>query len=124
MTATDIINEVSAAHRIEASDLAASLTKAGWDFSSFTGTAAEISFIRKAVANVAGQMTARRDRIEATRVQMAALRDRRLTKAARANPAAQCGKCDGGGRILAFSHISGGSCFQCGGSGVIRLRAA
>jgi hypothetical protein len=45
-----------------------------------------------------------------------------LTDAARANPAAECGKCGGRGRINAFSHISHGTCFACGGSGV-RLSA-
>ena len=30
-----------------------------------------------------------------------------------------CGKCDGRGRIDAFSHYAGGVCFWCNGSGVV-----
>lgn len=47
-----------------------------------------------------------------------------LTDAARANPAAECGKCGGRGRINAFSHVSRGTCFACGGAGVRRMRRA
>jgi hypothetical protein len=28
-----------------------------------------------------------------------------------------CGKCDGKGRINAFSHVAGGTCFACAGQG-------
>ena len=31
--------------------------------------------------------------------------------------ARQCGRCLGKGRILGFSHVQGGVCFSCGGSG-------
>lgn len=34
----------------------------------------------------------------------------------------QCTKCNGRGKINAFSHISGGSCFTCKGTGKLRCR--
>ena len=35
-----------------------------------------------------------------------------------------CSKCDGRGRIDAFSHIRNGSCFACQGSGRVEIEAA
>ena len=122
MNTTDIITTAATAHQIESDELAAFLTTGGWDFSCFTGQADEIAFIGKMADHYAGQLAARRDRLEANRAKAAQLRDARLTKAARANPDRQCGKCDGTGRINAFSHIAGGSCFQCQGTGVVRVR--
>jgi len=29
----------------------------------------------------------------------------------------KCGKCDGAGRIRAFAHVAGGTCFACKGAG-------
>jgi RecJ-like exonuclease len=34
-----------------------------------------------------------------------------------------CGKCSGTGHINAFSHIAGGVCFMCGGTGKVTLKA-
>jgi hypothetical protein len=31
----------------------------------------------------------------------------------------KCGKCDGEGIIQGFSHVRGGICFQCNGTGVV-----
>ncbi len=41
----------------------------------------------------------------------------------RKNPTGPCGKCDGKGYIRAFSHIEGGRCFWCGGSGTLTFKA-
>ena len=35
----------------------------------------------------------------------------------------KCGQCDGSGYIAQFSHISGGSCFACSGSGRTQPRS-
>jgi len=35
----------------------------------------------------------------------------------------ECSKCDGKGRISAFSHIENGACFTCKGTGKVRIRA-
>lgn len=37
---------------------------------------------------------------------------------------ATCSKCDGTGNIRAFSAIVGGRCFQCGGAGVVTVKAS
>jgi RecJ-like exonuclease len=34
-----------------------------------------------------------------------------------------CAKCDGKGTIRAFSHVHGGACFPCGGTGKVELTA-
>lgn len=36
--------------------------------------------------------------------------------------AAECFKCLGRGRFETFSHVAGGVCFQCGGTGKLTLR--
>jgi hypothetical protein len=78
---------------------------------------AEIASLQaKIVAHEAGQVS-RAAEHEAARLAS-------LTDAARANPAAECYKCGGRGRINAFSHVSGGTCFACGGAGVRRTRRA
>ena len=61
---------------------------------------------------------ARRDRAKEEQ----ARRESRRTPDAKRNPDLICGKCDGLGRINAFSHIEAGACFQCRGSGIIRPR--
>ena len=35
-----------------------------------------------------------------------------------------CGKCDGKGRIAAFSHVNNGLCYWCGGTGKLEVRDA
>jgi hypothetical protein len=35
-----------------------------------------------------------------------------------------CSKCDGTGRINAFSHIHAGACFACQGTGTVKIGAA
>jgi hypothetical protein len=35
-----------------------------------------------------------------------------------------CGKCDGKGRIGAFSHYAGGVCFWCKGTGRLEIKAS
>ena len=44
----------------------------------------------------------------------AALRRQGLTKDA-------CGKCRGTGHLECFRHIAGGNCFDCNGTGVVRM---
>lgn len=34
-----------------------------------------------------------------------------------------CPRCSGNGRIVGFSHIVGGRCFECGGAGKVDLRS-
>ena len=48
----------------------------------------------------------------------------RLTGAAEAaaDPAAQCTRCGGAGKLRGFSHVEGGTCFACHGRGVRRVR--
>jgi hypothetical protein len=122
MNASAIISRAAADHAIDASTLEAYFAKSGWDFSVFTGRDDEVAFLEKLATHHAAEIAARRAAIETASAQAAAMRDASLTKAARANPSLQCQKCDGTGRIRAFSHIEDGSCFQCSGTGVRRPR--
>jgi DnaJ-class molecular chaperone len=122
MNIQTMIETAAAKHAIEAAELTKALTAHGWDFSAFTGTEDEVKFITGTINHHAGLIEARIKKTEAARAEERASRERRLTPAARAMPALQCGKCDGSGKIRAFSHIENGSCFQCGGTGVIRSR--
>lgn len=38
--------------------------------------------------------------------------------------AGNCTRCNGRGRIRGFSHVEGGQCFACKGTGKARIRAA
>jgi hypothetical protein len=124
MSASDIINEIAASQGVDGVALSTYLSQAGWDFSPLTGADNELDFARKTIAHYAGMMAERQRKIDWANAQIKELRQKRLTAAARANPERCCGKCDGAGRILAFSHIANGACFQCEGTGVLELRTA
>jgi hypothetical protein len=74
------------------------------------------------IAAVREQIEARPALLAARQIEINANRHAIMTAAARANPESACYKCDGVGKIRAFSHIENGYCFACGGAGVRKMR--
>ena len=119
------ITEIAAKHNIASAELAARLTARGWDFSRLDqNNAAHVEFMINTIECYAQEIAAHHALKAKRAAEQAANRIACMTVAARKNPEAICGRCDGKGKVRGFEHVAEGVCFGCKGAGIIRRRAA
>ena len=120
-----MIATAAAAHGIAAETLAKHMRSNGWDFSPMDiNDTQAVAFVAACLNTHAAKIAERAAKIARAREVEAAQRLAAMTQDAKSNSDRVCGKCDGKGRICGFDHYAGGVCFQCNGSGVIRVRKA
>ena len=102
------------------------MTAKGWDFSHLSmGDEAGKTFVRDFVRGELATVISAKVRLaqaEANRKAQAMAEQALKTDAARVNPAMECTRCNGKGKIRGFEHVSRGTCFACQGAGVRRSR--
>lgn len=122
MFASDIA-AIAQAHNVTADELSGALVRGGWDFSKLDEKdAAHVDFATRLVTDYAVRIVELKAKKAEAEARVAARRLASKTTEAKANPALECGRCDGKGHIRGFCHIDNGKCFACHGAGIIRRR--